>query len=132
MSLSNHPKAYGTAAVAVAFVAGVLLTLGFKDFYPDLERRYQRRRGQRHDTIDSRRGSTYLPILPLKLEDHSRSARQSIGGFAAPPIPEGIEGCIGNTPLFKIKSLSDATGCLILAKAEFLNGAGNSPKTGWR
>ncbi|KAJ9648296.1 Cysteine synthase 2 [Coniosporium tulheliwenetii] len=45
-----------------------------------------------------------------------------------PIFPEGIEGCIGNTPLFKIKSLSDATGCEILAKAEFLNGAGNSPK----
>ncbi|KAF2001166.1 PALP-domain-containing protein [Amniculicola lignicola CBS 123094] len=43
-------------------------------------------------------------------------------------IREGIEGCIGNTPLIKIKSLSDATGCEILAKAEFLNGAGNSPK----
>jgi cysteine synthase A len=33
-------------------------------------------------------------------------------------IKEGIEGCIGNTPLIKIKSLSDATGCEILAKAE--------------
>ncbi|KAF1912321.1 tryptophan synthase beta subunit-like PLP-dependent enzyme [Ampelomyces quisqualis] len=43
-------------------------------------------------------------------------------------IKEGIEGCIGNTPLIKIKSLSDYTGCEILAKAEFLNGAGNSPK----
>ncbi|KAF2739291.1 PALP-domain-containing protein [Polyplosphaeria fusca] len=43
-------------------------------------------------------------------------------------IKEGIEGCIGNTPLIRIKSLSDATGCEILAKAEFINGAGNSPK----
>ena len=43
-------------------------------------------------------------------------------------LPEGIESTIGNTPLFRIKSLSDATGCEILAKAEFLNGAGNSPK----
>ena len=41
---------------------------------------------------------------------------------------EGIESTIGNTPLFVIKSLSDATGCTILAKAEFLNGAGGSPK----
>src|SRR3978361_1492568 len=40
-SMSNHPKAYGTAAVTVAFVAGILLTLGFKALYPDLERRYQ-------------------------------------------------------------------------------------------
>lgn len=33
-------------------------------------------------------------------------------------IKEGIEGCIGNTPLIKIKSLSEYTGCDILAKAE--------------
>lgn len=43
-------------------------------------------------------------------------------------IKEGIEGCIGDTPLIKIKSLSEYTGCDILVKAEFLNGAGNSPK----
>ena len=33
-------------------------------------------------------------------------------------MPHGIESCIGNTPLFRIKSLSDATGCEILGKAE--------------
>ena len=38
--------------------------------------------------------------------------------LAVSDIKEGIEGCIGNTPLIKIKSLSDATGCEILAKAE--------------
>ncbi|KAF1944147.1 PALP-domain-containing protein [Clathrospora elynae] len=43
-------------------------------------------------------------------------------------IKEGVEGCIGDTPLIRIKSLSEYTGCDILAKAEFLNGAGNSPK----
>ncbi|RIA79016.1 tryptophan synthase beta subunit-like PLP-dependent enzyme, partial [Glomus cerebriforme] len=42
-------------------------------------------------------------------------------------IADGIEGLIGNTPLMKIKSLSDATGCEILGKAEFLN-PGGSPK----
>lgn len=41
---------------------------------------------------------------------------------------EGIESAIGNTPFFVIKSLSTATSCTILAKAEFLNGAGGSPK----
>ncbi|KAF7510913.1 hypothetical protein GJ744_005743 [Endocarpon pusillum] len=41
---------------------------------------------------------------------------------------KGIESTIGNTPLFVIKSLTEATGCTILAKAEFLNGAGGSPK----
>lgn len=42
-------------------------------------------------------------------------------------IKDGIEAAIGNTPLIRIKSLSDATGCEILGKAEFLN-PGNSPK----
>jgi cysteine synthase A len=123
MSVSNHPKAYGTAAVALAFTAGILITLGFKDFYPDLERRYQRRRKRPTTPSHTRHGSVYLP--PVKLEDHTR---QSSTGLPKPDIPVGIEGCIGNTPLFKIKSLSEATGCEILAKAEFLNGAGGSPK----
>ncbi|KAL7753658.1 Cysteine synthase 2 [Sorochytrium milnesiophthora] len=33
---------------------------------------------------------------------------------------------IGNTPLIRLQSLSDATGCEILAKAEFLNPGGSS------
>ncbi|VFQ97922.1 unnamed protein product [Cuscuta campestris] len=37
----------------------------------------------------------------------------------------GIVAAIGNTPLIRIKSLSDATGCEILGKAEFLNPGGS-------
>ncbi|PWA71496.1 pyridoxal-5'-phosphate-dependent enzyme family protein [Artemisia annua] len=37
----------------------------------------------------------------------------------------GVVGAIGNTPLIRINSLSDATGCEILAKAEFLNPGGS-------
>ena len=40
-------------------------------------------------------------------------------------IVDGIEGLIGNTPLVRIRSLSEATGCVILAKAEFLNPGGS-------
>src|SRR6201998_212046 len=43
-------------------------------------------------------------------------------------IAAGIESTIGNTPLFAIKSLSAITGCPIMAKAEFMTGAGGSPK----
>jgi cysteine synthase A len=43
-------------------------------------------------------------------------------------VAAGIESTIGNTPLFVIKSLSEITGCTIMAKAEFMNGAGGSPK----
>ncbi|CAL3972232.1 unnamed protein product [Diplocarpon coronariae] len=123
MSMSSQPKSYGIAAVALAFAAGILLTLGLKDLYPDFERRHQRRGGQKTSSSSSRPTSTYLP--PVKLENRTRSSQPSARSL---PVPEGIEGCIGNTPLFKIRSLSEATGCTILAKAEFLNGAGGSPK----
>ncbi|KAK6074747.1 Cysteine synthase 2 [Seiridium cupressi] len=143
MSLSSHPKAYGSAAVAVAFVAGVLITLGFKDFYPDLERRYQqskrrvaRKSSQRTslatEADTARRRSSFF-WAPVELEDHEKGdldqshQHQHLLPPTAGPVV-GIEGCIGNTPLVEIKSLSDVTGRTILAKAEFLNGAGNSPK----
>ncbi|CAG8473460.1 8717_t:CDS:2 [Cetraspora pellucida] len=40
-------------------------------------------------------------------------------------IVDGVLGLIGNTPLMRIKSLSEATGCEILAKVEFLNPGGS-------
>lgn len=58
--------------------------------------------------------------LPLSLINHELDTGHDIG--------TGIESTIGKTPLIVIKSLSTATGCTILAKCEFLNGAGNSPK----
>src|SRR3954453_12439011 len=36
------------------------------------------------------------------------------GDIRSEDIADGIEGLIGNTPLMRIKSLSDATGCEIL------------------
>ncbi|ETS81896.1 Cysteine synthase 2 [Pestalotiopsis fici W106-1] len=140
MSLSSHPKAYGTAAVAVAFVVGVCVTLGFKDFYPELERRYQqskrrtarkssRRLSLATEADTARRRSSFF-WGPVELEDHDDKADATPPHLLPPtagPVV-GIEGCIGNTPLVEIKSLSDATGRTIMAKAEFLNGAGNSPK----
>lgn len=118
MSLSDHPRAYGTAALTVAFVAGIFVTLGFKDLYPELETRYERQKTK------SRRGS--ILFGPVKLED-----REGVFGAnydRGNGIVDGVEGTIGNTPLIKLRSLSEATGCIILAKAEFLNGAGGSPK----
>jgi cysteine synthase len=39
----------------------------------------------------------------------------------AATIDTGIIGAIGNTPLIKLKRASEATGCTILGKAEFMN-----------
>ncbi|KAI2625976.1 PALP-domain-containing protein [Hypomontagnella submonticulosa] len=132
MSLSDHPRAYGTAAIAVAFAAGVLVTLGFKDLYPDLERRFQERNRPRPrgpNGVRQRRSSIFWG--PVELEDHESNNALVVPGARIPRdegISNGIEGCIGRTPLIRIPSLCEATGRTILAKAEFLNGAGNSPK----
>ncbi|KAJ5291003.1 Tryptophan synthase beta subunit-like PLP-dependent enzymes superfamily [Penicillium angulare] len=90
--------------VGTAFVAGVCLTIAYKDI------------------LDSRRNEKSAKPKPQS---------DALVAHSGPPeIVEGIEGCIGNTHLFRIKSLSDETGCEILAKAEarFLNGAGQSSK----
>ncbi|KAI1202717.1 cysteine synthase-like protein [Nemania serpens] len=144
MSLSDHPRAYGTAAVAIAFAAGVLVTLGFKDLYPDLESRYRQKRSwarkrrrssvshpssaAENGTARQHRSSVFWGG-PVSLEDHETTTQDAASNIWRPPgIVSGIEGCIGGTPLMEIHSLSAATGRTILAKAEFLNGAGNSPK----
>jgi cysteine synthase len=56
-----------------------------------------------------------LDTLKKSLVEITSSLEKGAGN-----IREGIEGCIGDTPLIKIKSLSDYTGCEILAKAEVI------------
>lgn len=105
--MDTHPR----LTLTTAFVLGVLLTLGFKDFYPDLERRFRRRR----TVISTVAGAGLEHDDHIGLEDHTK---RNLAKEQSVIIPEGIESCVGNTPLFKIKSLSEATGCEILAKAE--------------
>lgn len=127
--LDNRNKLTATGG----FLLGIVVTLGFKDFYPDLEHSFQQR-------LRRLRGQEIPHPLPgqsdyLRLEDHTTRKSSAL----APGVSDsrrtkdhetavGIEGLIGDTPLIRLKSLSDATGCEILAKAEYLNGAGNSPK----
>lgn len=146
MSLRDHPRAYGTAAVAAAFTLGIVVTLALKDLYPDLETRFQqsrRRRRQRGSVVadgsSSRRSSWFF--TPVQLEDREsdeseageatastdwevvrgEGGKEGGGGGYGLISVDGIEGCIGNTPLVVIRSLSEATGRTILAKAELLN-----------
>lgn len=87
-------------------MAGILIAVGFKDIvYPELEQQLREYRSKtcKHDKSSSRRET---------------SSDALVARHGPPAIVDGIEGCIGNTPLLRIKSLSEATGCEILAKAE--------------
>lgn len=90
--MSDHSAIY----IGTAFVAGVGLALICKD------------------VLSSERRHT-------KSTATKKPADAFVARSGPPAIVEGIEGCIGNTPLFRIKSLSDATGCEILGKAEVCN-----------
>jgi len=121
----SHSRA--SLYIGLAFLAGILLTLGYKDLYPDLEQRFRRARRRRQQQRSRALSNTTLlrEEDQITLRDNSNPQSPAIREAG---ISEGLEACIGNTPLFKIRSLSDATGCEILAKAEFLNGAGQSTK----
>jgi len=43
----------------------------------------------------------------------------------SPEVANGFAAAIGSTPLIRLRSLSDATGCEILGKAEFMNPGGS-------
>jgi cysteine synthase A len=49
----------------------------------------------------------------------------SIPAPAAPPPAAGLAAAIGNTPLIRLRRASEATGCTILGKAEFMNPGGS-------
>lgn len=105
--MEPHPRLY----LGLAFVAGVGLTLALKDAYPTLQRRFE---AAYRDRPTAKSGNQQSKV---KLAEHG--SRQSHDrDDLEEDVREGIEGCIGNTPLIRIKSLSDATGCEVLGKAE--------------
>lgn len=103
--MSDHSKYYITGA----FVLGAVVAVGFQT----LQQRGREAPGhqQEQHQIALRRLSKINDLDTLK-------KTLSHIEIASGNIKEGIEGCIGDTPLIKIKSLSEATGCEILAKAE--------------
>ncbi|ORY74833.1 tryptophan synthase beta subunit-like PLP-dependent enzyme [Protomyces lactucae-debilis] len=60
----------------------------------------------------------------MLLRTIARRGYASVTAKYASPI-QGFVGAIGNTPLIRIKGLSEETGCNILAKAEFMNPGGS-------
>ncbi|KAL5390858.1 hypothetical protein PMIN06_005888 [Paraphaeosphaeria minitans] len=113
--MSDHPKYYITGA----FVLGAVVAVGLQSLQQHGREAAGHQQEQHQIALRRLSKITDLDTLKKSLSDIE---------IASGNIREGIEGCIGDTPLIKIKSLSEATGCEILAKAEFLNGAGNSPK----
>jgi cysteine synthase A len=53
------------------------------------------------------------------------TGRSAGDGVASAGMVDGLVGAIGNTPLIRLKRASEATGCTILGKAEFMNPGGS-------
>ncbi|KAH6637996.1 tryptophan synthase beta subunit-like PLP-dependent enzyme [Boeremia exigua] len=111
--------------VAGAFLAGAALTVAYNQRVTSLEHVKSQDASKQHHLLARLSKINDLDTLKKTLAELDGSWNK---GERPADIKEGIEGCIGNTPLIRIKSLSEYTGCDILVKAEFLNGAGNSPK----
>lgn len=102
---------YDTRYVAAAFLAGLAAAYTIHEIY-------------KATTGVKTSRARYMTRRPSILFADKEVEKPSVSD----PVGKGIESTIGNTPLIIIKSLSQATGCTILAKCEFLNGAGGSPK----
>jgi cysteine synthase A len=68
----------------------------------------------------ARRGTTAASVLSSTRFRQTRACSTYLNGLV-----DGFDGAVGNTPLIRLKSLSAATGCDILAKAEFMNPGGS-------
>jgi hypothetical protein len=64
------------------------------------------------------------PELAPLISEARRRARKALLGRARAPLP-GVLAAVGGTPLLRVASLSEATGCEILAKAEMLEPGGS-------
>ena len=143
----RFPRLPTAFTVPTAFLTGVLLTLClptltpyFRPYLPFLYRSWRARNDSRDAIagaglrIGERRNGRGIILEDHEISEAEADSRgrgrgsKATAGQRPEQIGEGLESCVGETPLFRIKSLSDATGCEILAKAEFLNGGGGSPK----
>jgi cysteine synthase A len=108
--MPDHSRYY----ILGAFVLGVVVSaaynarsLGYTRKTRDAPQDDKNRDGFFAPHAGASRANKVMHLLDFKASDAPEGS-----------IKEGIEGCIGNTPLIKIKSLSEYTGCEILAKAE--------------
>ena len=112
-NMSDHSRYYITGA----FVLGAIVALGYQNL------RLPERNAAPGHQLGKEPQAIFKDTKPSKqsLSRKSFLNPDAVAGEIVADIKEGIEGCIGGTPLIKIKSLSEATGCEILAKAEVNN-----------
>ena len=85
-----------------------------------MTRRRGRKRAKRQHKTKQKTMRT-LKHMKDKSEEEGRRRKQNVKKWQPPQISKGLEGCIGNTPMIYLRTLSEASGCTILGKAEFLN-----------
>ncbi|KAK9476925.1 tryptophan synthase beta subunit-like PLP-dependent enzyme [Lipomyces japonicus] len=111
MTINSSRAAGVVLPVAIGFGIGVLLTITTSYGYSIYK--------QHHHDDDN--GTGHGKRQKITLADNT-VASSSDGR----DIRIGVEGLIGRTPIMKIKSLSQATGCEILAKVEMMNPGGSA------
>lgn len=87
------------------------LTTGVAQLRPDLQ----------CNGVLSGAGTVFDAILPLEARHALAYTRRAIQKGAAMTIRSDLADAVGNTPLIRLRAVSDATGCDILGKAEFMN-----------
>ncbi|GAQ84936.1 Pyridoxal-5'-phosphate-dependent enzyme family protein [Klebsormidium nitens] len=72
-------------------------------------------------------GQLTMGAVDTSHAEHQEAKQGAAAGvkFASSQAEQGLLAAIGNTPLIRINSLSEATGCEILGKCEFLNPGGS-------
>jgi len=111
INFSTQPSlvpASTVAAVAVGVILGISTTLSFVYLFPQ---------------VSQSKGKDQGRPLRTKIDEVVTSKNyvedgNTAGGQLKEDIKDGFAGCIGNTPMIRIKSLSEELGCDILAKAE--------------
>ncbi|SNX85428.1 related to cysteine synthase [Melanopsichium pennsylvanicum] len=119
--ITRYSRSHRKSTFLIGVFTGLVLGLGSITSVFFLAERRERKRRRRK-----------LRSYGMDDDDEQERRRRELRGrdpiqIRSGQVVRGVEGLIGNTPLMRINSLSDATGCEILGKAEFLNPAG-SPK----
>lgn len=112
--MPDHTRYY----ILGAFALGILLTGAYNKHFPTSSRNSDHDDARQQLKQQQKLIARFAKINDLDTLKKSLVELESSLEKGGGSIKEGVEGCIGDTPLIKIKSLSEYTGCEILAKAE--------------